>query len=207
MLYAIFKNTSIDLIIQRLFFDESLNSFTLKQNLLVEKYLYHGLKTVAYIGGFASIIWLIHKIRTNTGTSTNRPYIAALVATISTPLVITMLKRLTNIDCPWSFSEFGGSLTYINAMDFFTKKSVIGQCFPAGHAAGGFVWLSWAIIFHKHSPLLAKGMLLIGLTLGILMGISRMAQGAHFLSHTVATVMVIWLITLISLSITNRTAK
>lgn len=205
--YAVFKNTSIDLTVQKLFFNQSLNSFTLQHNPLIEKYLYHGLKVAAYTGGLASIAWLIYMIRTNSDSRTNEPYIAALIATICIPLVITLLKRLTNIDCPWSFHEFGGQLSYINSMDFFTEKALKGQCFPAGHATGGFIWLSWAMIFHRHSSMLAKKMLVIGLSLGLVMGISRMAQGAHFLSHTISTVMVIWLTTLISITIAHRITK
>ncbi len=207
ILYVIFKYTSIDLVIQKLFFDQTLNSFTLRNNFFIEKYLYHGSKVVAYIFGLASVIWLLHKIKINVDIQSKNIYVAALIATISIPLVITSLKHLTNIDCPWSFKEFGGALTYINPMNFFTDKLSRGQCFPAGHATGGFMWLSWSIIFWKHSPPLAKAMLLSGITMGLLMGVSRMAQGAHFLSHTLATVMIIWLISLISLSIAHRITK
>ncbi len=58
-----------------------------------------------------------------------------------------------------------------------------GQCFPAGHASGGFYLFAWAVAIAGFSSSLARFVAVAGLISGLVMGLTRVAQGAHFLSH------------------------
>ncbi len=60
-----------------------------------------------------------------------------------------------------------------------------GRCFPAGHASGGFALMSLCLfpVSNRNRKLL----LLVGFTLGWLMGLYQMARGEHFITHTLFT--------------------
>lgn len=105
------------------------------------------------------------------------------------------MKDITNVlpssPCPWLLEIFGGS----------TEGA--GRCFPAGHASSGFALVALFFAFlslkFSKSPVgsagrsLACGLILGAVvTLGLILGIGRRAQGAHFISHTVATMFFDW---------------
>jgi membrane-associated PAP2 superfamily phosphatase len=104
-----------------------------------------------------------------------------LIATLSGPLIIGLLKQTTSRACPWDLQLYGGQLPYFTLWQepFFNVASP-GRCFPGGHASGGFALLALVPLFQGRSRLI---MLIFALSLGMAMGWSRMMQGAHFLSH------------------------
>lgn len=81
---------------------------------------------------------------------------------------------------PGQIVEFGGDRT-------FTAAGVLGdQCerncsFVCGHASMGFYFLSFGYLF----PRQRRRWLGIGIGLGSLIGLARIAQGAHFISDVV----------------------
>jgi len=80
---------------------------------------------------------------------------------------------------PRNVVEFGGDHTYL-------RPGVPGdhhdKSFPSGHAATGFVWLGFAVYFQATRPRRAAALAIIGLAHGSLLGLTRIAQGGHFLS-------------------------
>jgi lipid A 4'-phosphatase len=52
--------------------------------------------------------------------------------------------------------------------------------FPSGHAAMGFYLMAPAFVCYRRRPLLAAGFLLLGLACGGVIGLARIAAGAHF---------------------------
>ena len=197
ILFFILEFTSIDFFIQNKFFDFSSNIFIAANYPFIENYLHKGLKNVMYAAGFCAILWLYIQIKKSDDESLKNAYIAAILATILGPLIVSILKDFTNVQCPWSLTIYGGKFPYQSFIQAISGPTTNARCFPAGHASGGFVWLSWAIIFWHTRPSLALAAAAFGSTMGLLMGISRMMQGAHFLSHTFATLLVIWLVTLL----------
>ena len=118
--------------------------------------------------------------------------------------MVALLKHVTNKHCPWSLDIYGGQVPYTGLFETYLSHLGTGQCFPAGHAAGGFMWFSWAMALWFIYPRLAKIILLIAIVLGLILGISRMMQGAHFFSHVLWTAWFAWFISLI-LAILFRT--
>jgi len=69
------------------------------------------------------------------------------------------------------------------------------SCWPAGHASGGFALLSLFFLFKTKKN---RYIALIGaLTVGWSMGVYKMLIGDHFLSHTILTMILAWLIVLV----------
>jgi len=69
------------------------------------------------------------------------------------------------------------------------------KCWPAGHASGGFALLSLFFLFKSRKN--KKIAIITALSVGWAMGLYKMVIGDHFLSHTIITMMLAWLIVLI----------
>ncbi|HSG23177.1 MAG TPA: phosphatase PAP2 family protein, partial [Azonexus sp.] len=108
------------------------------------------------------------------------------------PLVTVALKRLTNRHCPWDILDFGGYAPYVSLFASTPESIVHGVCFPSGHASGGFVWLIWGLALRATMPALAERMLQAALVIGTTMGLARLVQGAHFISHVLWSAWLAW---------------
>ena len=121
-------------------------------------------------------------------------YLVAAIGCAS--LVVTPLKELTGVHCPWDLEQFGGRYAYVHVGGAAPDGQPAGHCWPAGHAASGFSLLALFFFLRDHRPRLARQVLWAVLLFASLIGFGRMIQGAHFLSHTVATGLIDWLICL-----------
>lgn len=112
--------------------------------------------------------------------------------------VITPLKKLTEVQCPWSLDRYGGVEIYSSVMD---KRAApvekAGQCWPAGHASSGFILFALFFALRDIRPRAARVALVVALGLGCIFSIGRMLQGAHFLSHNIWTALIDWMICVI----------
>jgi membrane-associated PAP2 superfamily phosphatase len=83
---------------------------------------------------------------------------------------------------PRELVEFGGALRYVPAPLIGTEG---GASFPCGHCTVGFLYASGWWIWRRRRPAWAAASLAAGLLLGALLGVGRLAAGAHFLSDIV----------------------
>jgi membrane-associated PAP2 superfamily phosphatase len=72
-----------------------------------------------------------------------------------------------------------------------TKKF---KCYPAGHASGGFALMSLFFLFKTYKNRIIA--LLFAFVIGWSMGVYKMLIGHHYLSHTVITMILSWLLIL-----------
>jgi len=108
-------------------------------------------------------------------------YLMTCLAVI--PATVGMLKNITRAHCPSELRRYGGTEEYCRIFQARTApiQKVQPHCFPAGHASGGFALFGLAFARRR------KAWLWPGLLLGGMMGAYQMLKGAHFLSHTLAT--------------------
>jgi membrane-associated PAP2 superfamily phosphatase len=99
-----------------------------------------------------------------------------------------LLKSMTTFPCPWSLEVFGGiKLQPPHYSDMFALGQYgHGHCFPAGHSSSGYFWLGWAFIFAGNRPRWTL-YVLASLPLGLVLSVTQLLRGAHFLSHELAT--------------------
>ena len=87
--------------------------------------------------------------------------------------------------------------------DFIQKSKA--KCWPAGHASGGFALM--ALFFFFKNPRNQFFGLIGAITLGWSMGTYKMLLGDHFLSHTIITMILAWIIILTIVKLTQLKEK
>lgn len=116
----------------------------------------------------------------------------SLGATVSILLVVNFLKKTTNMHCPYHLLPYGGDNDYLKLFELRKNHPFInypkGECFPAGHASGGFSLLG-CLFYMKKRSLRTLGFFIFS-ALGMVMGIYQMIRGAHFLSHTLISYLI-----------------
>ena len=116
-----------------------------------------------------------------------------LVAGISGPAIVGVLKSITHIYTPWSLQIFGGTHPYIRIFDHVPGNSPAGHAFPAAHASGGFAWFSLYFALRRRGINRYKLSMFVPLGLGALFGVAQQVRGAHFLSHDLTSLGICWL--------------
>jgi len=108
------------------------------------------------------------------------------------PAICSQLRVVTHMSTPLDLKLFGGKFEHL--LLFQAKPAGYpSNAFPAAHASGGFslLGLAWAWT-HPRGRRLGW---ILALVAGTWMGGYQIARGEHFLSHTLVTVLLAWLIT------------
>lgn len=119
------------------------------------------------------------------------------LATILVPS-LAAIKNVTNMPCPKDTIIFGGEIPEVKIFDHYPKDYVQEKrqrCWPAGHATMGFSLMALYFLFKK--PRNQKIALGVAFVIAWLTGGYKMLIGHHFLSHTLVTMLLAWLVILI----------
>lgn len=200
LVLGLFELTEIDLRVQDLFFDAQRHVWLVDgRNPLGRALFYSGPKIVLIAFGlavfgaaFASPRWrdelgVIHFARMDLLTA------GLTLATL--PALVGGLKDATNVFCPSEIRRYGGEICYAKLFDPAPAPSVPsprGRCFPAGHASGGFSLVALAGVARTRRG--QHRALAVTAVVGGIMGFYQMAKGAHYLSHTVVTALLAWIV-------------
>ncbi|MGO1069992.1 phosphatase PAP2 family protein [Lysobacter sp. CA199] len=149
--------------------------------------------TAAWLG--VAAFWIFARLRPSLA-AWRRPLAYLLLATLISVGLVSGLKSLTNMDCPWDLSRYGGANAYFGLFDTRPAGLDRGVCFPAGHASAGYAWVALYFFFAWVQPRLRWLGLAIGLSLGAVFGVSQQLRGAHFFSHDVWTLAIAWFVAL-----------
>ncbi len=135
----------------------------------------------------------------------SRVMIISLITTILIPITISILKRFSSHSCPWDLLIYAGGQKLIEWWEY--APNVSGKCFPAGHAATGLCIMGISIIFYAQNNIkYTRCFYILGIAAGLILGIAQQARGAHFLSHTLASVYIACSITNIGIYIAKKYA-
>lgn len=198
--FFLFELTNIDIYVQNYFYDEAVGKWLLshEKGSLLDTLFYTGIKkTIIVFGVFILFLYLYSfKDSANRLKEYRTGLLIVWLSIAAVPLVIGVLKALSNVPCPCDSQHFGGAYPYIRALDtmpvYILKKF---KCYPAGHASGGFALMSLFFLFKEQRNRVVA--LVFALFVGWSMGIYKMLIGHHYLSHTVITMILAWLLILI----------
>ena len=191
------EGTSIDHNVSLWFFDAGTRSFPLRNNFLFDTVLHHWAKyaviLATVVAGIMTLLtWVVPALKPK-----RRLLLFVVMAMTLAPVAVTSLKQVTDRPCPWDLVEFGGSMPYTPLFQQRNVPHARGLCFPAGHASTGFALMAFYFAaFRERRHHLARAVLILGVLTGLLLGLGRIAQGAHFVSHVLWAGLVCWLVML-----------
>ena len=117
-----------------------------------------------------------------------------LCVTLGPGMIINLvLKDHWGRPRPRQMVEFGGRYEYVQPfvpVPFNTPR----KSFPCGHCSVGYLYAAGWWLWRRNRPRWAAASLAGGLILGTLLGIGRMAAGAHFLSDAVWSALIAYIV-------------
>jgi membrane-associated PAP2 superfamily phosphatase len=119
-----------------------------------------------------------------------------LLSLVLVPATVAGLKQTNSVGCPRDLALFGGQVAYSGIAEAFLadgpEPAARRPCFPAAHASGGFALLSLFFLFKERRNRARAARL--ALAAGWAMGGYKIVIGDHFLSHTIVSMLLAWLI-------------
>ena len=206
---ALFQFTNLDILIQNFFYNFESKSWLIDKNEPILKFfLYDGMKIFLIAIAVGILFSLIFLRKNKIIQEYKKGLIIVLLAAFFIPLFIGSLKAISNTPCPCNIVYFNGTYPDIKVFDSYPKDFIQtskAKCWPAGHSSGGFALM--ALFFLFKNPINQKLALGAALIVGWSMGTYKMLLGDHFLSHTIITMLMAWLIILIIVKFVQNKIK
>lgn len=196
---ALFEFTPLDLVVQDWCYDFAAGRWVVDGNEPVGRFwFYNGPKFGVILTGVGLIALGLGPARWRVRLGFGRRAIGVAVLTLATvPALVGFGKSTTNIFFPSEIRRYGGDVPYVRLFEAHPAQAGEtrrGHGFPAGHASGGFALIALAGLRPERRWRLFGWAL--GLGAGWWMGGYQMLKGAHYLSHTVVTMVLAWIILL-----------
>lgn len=201
-----FGLSGIDVWVQRHFYNPATHQWIVDTNNELLKFIfYDGIKRLLIVIAVLFLLGLIAGLKKEWMRPYRQGLVIVVLSSIFVPVIVGSLKSMSNMPCPKSLDIFDGTYPHTcvwepyNTKDCHLEKQ---KCWPAGHASGGFALLSLIFLFRSRQNKMIAGS--TAMVIGWSMGTYKMLIGDHFLSHTVITMIVAWLIILLIIKITDR---
>jgi membrane-associated PAP2 superfamily phosphatase/protein-S-isoprenylcysteine O-methyltransferase Ste14 len=191
--YAI-QQSSVDMTVTRHFYDAAAHTFPLRHEAVIDT-LGRVLVWLAPLGlAIAAGAGALLGYRVKAMAPARSVFWALFAIACLTPLVVAGLKHYTALPRPYDLAMFGG-FAQLPATFWVEKGIQAGGALPSMHAAAGFLFVSlyfsgWALGSARLRWLGLAG----GLAAGAVFGGFRVMQGAHFLSQTLWSLALVWLL-------------
>ncbi|CAI8854304.1 phosphoesterase [Pseudomonas soli] len=186
--------TSLDMDLANLFYEPTAGGFIGRHSYLLENILHDRVKQGVILFGLLALTGFALSFFWNPVAGWRRELGCLVLALALSTAFVTPLKKVTQVQCPWSLTQFGGKETYSKLLEARPATDKPGLCWPGGHAATGFCLFGLFFMLRDRKPRLARVALAVAFVAGSVLSIGRMMQGAHFLSHNVWTAVFCWLI-------------
>lgn len=183
---------AFDLSISFAFFD---NGWPWHQNEVFTWIFYKLPKVVPFLIALPLIIYMIKLVSQGERLlqhDLGRRALYIVVAMALSAITVWWLKDTTGVPCPWDVVHFGGKANVTDPTFSLTHQH--GRCWPSSHAGTGFVLFALYFALKDRWPRVAIASGLFALIFGSVCGFARVMEGAHFVSHVVATGLIDWII-------------
>lgn len=187
----------LDFALAGLFHDSVTNAWQMpREGGLAHAILYTGPRRLLGIGGGIAVLLLALSAWRQGWTERHSRAAVALLVLGLTPLTANALKQMTGVSCPSQDILLGGNRLGVTIWDRFYALAPFEpqlRCWPAGHAAGGFGLFGLVLLAGGHGVAAALPRWLFyapGMAAGWTMGLYQMARGQHYLSHTLASMLI-----------------
>lgn len=189
--------TTTDVVIaQSLFFDGAHGRWMGAGNWWIEAVIHTGGRWAIRVVALAAIaLWISTYFNPELRTL-RRPAAYFSVSVVLSIGIIGLLKVVTNVDCPWDLTIFGGHYPLVHLFAHRPAELRAGHCFPAAHASSGYALMALYFVLRERSAALARFGLMLGIGTGLVFGLAQQARGAHFVSHDVWSAFITWMVAL-----------
>lgn len=193
----IVERLRIDWWVSSLFFDPESGRFPLRDDWFLEKVMHVGVKNaVVGIGLLVLGAW-IASFRLARLAKWRALLLFVFVAMVSSSTTISLIKSASSKHCPYDLEQYGGAVAFVGLLEQLPQGVKPGNCWPGGHASAGFCLFAFYFAALKLGYRRIAGAMLAGsLLLGLVLGTGRVAQGAHFVSHSLWSALICWLVVL-----------
>jgi membrane-associated PAP2 superfamily phosphatase len=189
--------TALDHAASDWFFDAAAGRFPLRYNVLIETVMHQWAKYVVVLIACSVIAAYLFSFAAERWRPWRRLLLFLGLSLVLAPGAVTLLKAVSHKHCPYDLVEYGGYAPYRRLLEAPQPGILPGRCFPDGHASVGFSLFAFYFVgLALRQPGFARAGLWGGLVAGTVFGLSRVAQGAHFLSHDLWAALVCWLVIL-----------
>jgi membrane-associated PAP2 superfamily phosphatase len=185
----------LDMAISDLFYQPG-EGFVGRHSFFLEDILHDRAKQAVIIIGVLAIVGFLLSLLPTRLRQYRRPLGYLVLAMALCTSLVTPLKALTNVPCPWSLQQYGGDQLHTALLSERPSGAKPGRCWPGGHASAGFSLLALFFMLRDRRPRAARGALILALSLGLVFSLGRTMQGAHFMSHNLWTLLFDWCISL-----------
>ncbi|MEQ1776463.1 MAG: phosphatase PAP2 family protein [Burkholderiales bacterium] len=188
-------HTGIDPQVTGWFYDAQSGGFPWRYNSFMEVVMHHWTKYLVILVAVAAFAGYLISFLTPQLQSNRSLFLFVALALTLAPLAVATLKFFSLRHCPWDIAGFGGFVPYAGLLDAYPGNVAPGRCFPAGHASTGFCLFAFHFAGRAlGNPLLARAGFALGLIAGFGLGLVRIMQGAHFVSHVLWSGVVCWMV-------------
>jgi membrane-associated PAP2 superfamily phosphatase len=167
--------------------------FPLRENWWLTAVVHQGGKNLSWIlvvGLLVGVWWPVGVLR-RLSRGERWQLVLGVLASVG---AITLLKHANHTSCPWDVQAFGGVATYVSHWDWSARDGGPGGCFPAGHASAAFAFLGGWFVLRRRAAGAARVWLVLTLAAGVVFGLGQQMRGAHYLSHTLWTARICWVV-------------
>ena len=187
----------IDWRVSSYFFDAGFGRFPLRDDWFLEKVMHVGIKNavvgvgVLVLTAWVASYWLDRLARW-------RPLLLFLfIAMLLSSSAVSLIKSVSGKHCPYDLEQYGGTVPFVGLLEQLPTGVKPGKCWPGGHASAGFCLFAFYFAALKLGRRrMAAAMLAGSLLLGLVLGMARVVQGAHFVSHNLWSALICWLVVL-----------
>jgi len=167
--------------------------FPWRDNAFLVRVMHESAKNLSWvlvIALFAGIRWPLGVLRRLPVRARAQLAFTVLLSVIA----ISLLKHASHTSCPWDLKEFGGAANHVSHWAWKVYDGGPGGCFPAGHASAAFAYAGGYFVLRRVSPRAAAVWLAVSLVAGLVLGVSQQLRGAHYMSHTLWTAWICWVV-------------
>lgn len=182
-------------IADRIFAAEGMH-WALRDSFMLTRVLHGGGKALSTIAWLVVLAMTLRSTIDARWKPLRRPLLVLLLSVAVSALLVSTLKHLTRMDCPWDASIYGGTHPYFTLLQARPAGIKPSGCFPAGQASAGYGWVALYFFFASVRPQWRRIGLAIGIGMGVVLGIAQQLRGAHYLSHDLWTLAICWFVAL-----------
>ena len=196
-----FEVSDLDLWLSDPFYDFSARRWTYLEAWWSRNLLHRGGRFVVWSLGAVPVVVLLLSVRRAHLVRWRRTCAYLLVCVATPPVLVVLLKVLTNRHCPLAMTRYGGDVAWTRMFDF--APAVLaggnpGRCFPAAHAASALTLVSLYFVAralgHKRPWVWAMP----SLALATVFAFGQHVRGAHFFSHNLWSLAICWTVALVA---------